>query len=157
VGFEEYAVPGSVIPGFFEPALLEQPLVRIAIRISGRGREWVPVTMILDTGASATCVHASTAIDLLGMAEGELDSSSWPTVHRITGIGGTRAYFTVDAQFGFPRLDGSLEVLAGTLQVGELSSRGIPPILGWDLLRQFQLFIDGPGGSIELRRPPSSD
>ena len=109
--------------------------------------------MILDTGAAFTCIHSATAVELFGMSAASLDPSSWPASRSIVGIGGALQYLEFAAEFGFGGEDGTLEVLTGALHIGELASRGTPPILGWDLLRQFQLSIDGPAGTVELRRP----
>lgn len=63
----------------------------------------------------------------------------------MSGIGGVVPYSEFDAVYGFYHADGRLEVIEGRVQLGEWqpTAEYIPSLLGWDVLRRFEMHSFG--------------
>ena len=106
----------------------------------------------MDTGAALTCIHALDAIRIFGMTPSELDPSTWTNPMSVGGIGGGLLYREEPAQYAFPNTDGTFEFIDGTVLIGELRSQATPALLGWDLLKHFDLHCHGGNQTITLER-----
>lgn len=112
----------------------------------------MPIPFVVDTGAALTCIHAMDAIRGFGLSPHELDPTSWSNTQTIGGVGGSHAYRTEVANYGFRKSDGQVEVIPSTVRIGEIRSQSTPALLGWDLLKFFRLEINGPNQTIALYR-----
>lgn len=143
-----------MIRGRYHPnARWPVPLVRVWIRAEDISPEWVPVECLVDTGAAVTSVHPRDATARLKIDPKRLASTdSWPAGNRLGGISGSATYFPVPAAFGFLHDDGAFQILTGTLHVAMAtrSNRTIPSLLGWDLLRHFEVLINHAAGLVTL-------
>lgn len=141
-----------MIPGFFAPAILPQPLIRFALEIPSVRPGYVLIPSIVDTGAAFTCIHALDAIRYFGMTPAQLDPSTWANPSSIGGIGGSRLYLELPANYVFRRSDNTNELITGVIRIGEMKSAGTPSLLGWDLLKYFKMEMDGAAQTISLTR-----
>jgi hypothetical protein len=89
---------------------------------------------------------------MFGVPMSDLSPERWGASTQLSGIGGDLKYLVEHAQFGFPTLAGGLEIIEDDIRLGEERSAGMPPILGMNLLRLFEL-IDSPASKVELTRP----
>ena len=140
-----------MIRGFFNPAILPQPILRVAVRIPAIHPDWQLVNFIVDTGAAVTCIHAIDAMRLFGMSPASLAPTALPNPSPIGGIGGGLTYGKTPAEYGFLRDGDQWHVLSGEIRIGELRSQGTPALLGWDLLKNFELTTHGKDQTITLR------
>ena len=62
-----------MISGYFDPTILPQPVLTVAVRIAAVHPEFQLVNFIVDTGAAITCIHAVDAMRLFGMSPAGLD------------------------------------------------------------------------------------
>ena len=132
------------------------PLVRAAVWGDGVRPNWVTVTFVLDTGASDTCIHPLDATRRLGMTPASLDPSGWANPTMSDGVGGSATYLTLPASYAFLHSDRTLapEFLdEETVGIGALtlSSQALPSLLGWNVLRHFDIHVRK-GGPITLER-----
>lgn len=140
-----------MITGLIEPGLVPQPWVRVAIQIADLRPRWVPLLFVVDTGASLSCIHAIDAQLEFGMTDADLDPSAWPSSFTIGGVGGSVRYRVHDARFAFQHDDGHLDIIGAPIRIGGLESGNLPPLLGCDILRHFEVTFRY-GGSITLNR-----
>lgn len=133
-----------MIEGFFRPGG-PYPFVRAGVRLGGAPARWAAVEFIVDTGAAVSCIHARDAVNRLHLPASELDPGSWDRMERFAGVGGTSRYGVRACTYGFVEADGTPIVLPGEIRLGELR-RGpaLPSILGWDVLRHFELAVRSP-------------
>lgn len=106
----------------------------------------------MDTGAAFTCIHAIDASRYFGMMPAQLDPANWTIPIPIGGIGGSRLYLELPANYAFHRDDNANELIDGVIRIGEMSSAGTPSLLGWDLLKHFEMTMHGANHTISLRR-----
>jgi hypothetical protein len=143
-----------VIVGYFDPeSHVPEPRVGIYISIPGIADEWAPVDFVIDTGASETCVHPADSMAALQIDVELLDSPSrWPSVLRASGIGGSASYFPVPASFAFFHDDGTPLVLEGKIDIARIThtNRRVLSLLGWDLLKRFEVVLNWPAGRVTL-------
>lgn len=132
-----------MIPGFFAPAVLPQPLIRVAVHIDGLQPDWAVVPFVIDTGAALTCIHAIDAVRLFGMSPASLDPTTWADPTPVGGIGGGLNYMERSASYVFLHTDGTTHQIDGVIKIGELRSQSTPALLGWDLLKHFRLEVHG--------------
>jgi hypothetical protein len=133
-------------------------MVRVAIMLPGITREVSVVDFLVDTGAMITTIHPRDAIVRLGIDPIRLaDPGRWPTSETIRGVGGTAVQFRVPAQYGFVHEDDRLQVIAGDVRIAQLraETETLPSLLGWDILRHFQLITDWSSRLVMLREPKS--
>ena len=100
------------------------------------------VEFLVDTGASATCLHHPDAEDLTQ----SLQRADWREKETFTGVGGTATYFAVTAQVEFADTSGAPVRYPITLYVAlefPNSASRIPSLLGQDVLRH-QTLVHSP-------------
>lgn len=145
-----------MISGFFDPARGPYPYLTVAVRVPFVTVDrWVSVQFIVDTGASHTAVHPLDAVRILGLTPAQLlNAAGWPKVVNSGGVGGGATYFECPAEYGFVRDDGSVEVIADDVWIGQLTpgSQRMPSLLGWNLLKHFRLEVNGGTPSIVFER-----
>jgi hypothetical protein len=145
-----------VITGFFDPARGPHPYLTTAVSIPlVTGPQWASVTFMVDTGAAHTCIHPLDAIRSLGLQPAQLaDPEGWPKTIQGRGVGGGVNYFEIPASYGLVNDDGSVEVIEGHVWIGQLTpgTQRMPSLIGWNLLRHFDLRIHGGRPSITLER-----
>lgn len=145
-----------MITGFFDSARGPHPYLIAALNVPLVTRSrWSSVTFMVDTGAAHTCIHPLDAIRSLGMQPAQLvNPALWPKVVQSRGVGGGARYFEVPASYGFASDDGSVEVIESNVWIGQLtaSNQRMPSLIGWNLLKHFDLRVHGGRPSISLER-----
>jgi hypothetical protein len=70
------------------------------------------------------------------------------------GIGGSTNDFPVPARYSFAEESGERIVIDGEILVAQLTpaTEPLPSLLGWDVLRHFELTTNLPAGRVTLRR-----
>jgi hypothetical protein len=143
-----------VIRGRFDPRYTHPwPRERVGIRLTSISPDWAIVDFVLDTGASATCIHPADAIQHVGLDPVMLtDPSRWPNAVAFGGIGGSVNYFTTPAEYALVHDPGEVTFLAGTIKVAQWTqtNQSLPSLLGWDVLAEFRLYCDPGAGRLEL-------
>lgn len=143
-----------MIPGYFDPNVAHPwPRVRVGILVTDITRDWAVVEFVLDTGASATCLHPADALGVPGIDLTMLtDPTRWGAVETFTGIGGGVRYFTTPVRYGLFRANGQVHFLDGTINVAQwtMTNQTLPSLLGWDVLEKFRLYADPSVGRLEL-------
>ena len=141
-----------MISGFFAPGILPQPLIRIAVSIPELGVNAAFVPFIVDTGAAFTVIHAMDSMRYFGATPAMLDPATWLTVKTVGGVGGSLFCKEVTASYGFRHDDTTLEVIHGTIHIGDIKSASTPSLLGWDLLKFFNMTVRGAEQILTLER-----
>ena len=142
-----------MIRGEFDPSdPYPKPWVRVFVFLAGISAKWTEVRFLIDTGAGMTCLHPRDAIAVGVTTTALMTPTVWPRVVRLSGVGGTMAYFETDASVAFPQIDGSLHLIDQKILVAQArrTNTRLPSLLGWDLLRGFRLNIDQDIGLIEM-------
>lgn len=130
---------------------MRQPWVRVALQIPDLQPRWVSLYFVVDTGSSLTCVHAVDTRSQFGMTDADLDPSNWPSSEMLGGVGGSIRYRVYDARFAFQHDDGRLDIIESAVRIGGLDSKSLPPVLGCDILRYFDVRYSF-GESVTLSR-----
>lgn len=148
-----------MIPGRFDPNYAHPwPRVRAGVLLKDIAQDWIVVDFVLDTGASATCLHPTDALTISGIDLSMLtDPARWSVVSTFSGIGGGVSYFTTSALYAFMHDDGRVHLIDGTIKVAQwtLTNQALPSLLGWEILASFTLFADPSTGRLELMPLPT--
>ncbi len=139
-----------MIPGFFQRNRYPQPFVRIALVVEEFGTGAAVVPFLVDTGAARTTVHALDSLRFFSRSPSDLDSNLWSQRTTMGGVGGSVHYKPSPAIFGFAHDHGGIQTVEQEILIGDLSSAGIPSLLGWDLLRHFELRVSGRDLTVSL-------
>ena len=130
------------------------PVVGVRMSIGGASERHL-VPFLIDTGSSTTVVHARDAFHRLRLRKADLDPRTWPEdeIRASGGIGGGASYRVLSASYQFAHEDGTVETIAGTVELGGIGSEGLPSLLGWDVLRHFRLDLNARRGTVSLLSP----
>lgn len=145
-----------MIRGFFD-IRFQPPIPRVVagLVLPHRGASFTPVEFVLDTGASASCLHPRDAIERLGFTEDELASlrGAARAEQSFAGITGAGVYFVVLASYLLAHDDGRLDVIDGEVRIAQPApgNATIPSVLGWDILGQFRIVLDRRTGEVLLQ------
>ena len=143
-----------MIEGFFftdddEP----EPCVAVAVELPLLRISSERLDFVIDTGASATVLHPYDLMRRLGMTE-EAVMLAIRDGHREKrlGVGGEANVIVTAARYTFTHTDGRQQNLVSSVRVAEPSPTNmyLPPILGWDLLRNFVIHLDWKEQSVTL-------
>lgn len=128
--------------GHFDPASPNWPRPRVVLLVT------VPaihpagghVDFLIDTGASKSVLHPADAFRIGFTPEQLTTPQPWPT-ETFTGIGGSVREYVFSARYGFVFMDQSTKTIEGQISVAPYSSANarLPSLLGWDVLRYFEL------------------
>jgi hypothetical protein len=130
------------------------PYVRVGLLLPGITTSEAYVSFLVDTGAMVTCLAPVTAVSPVGMP---IDWFVRPhhvlAREPVSGIGGETYQFIVRAQYVFAHEDGERQEIGGLLRIADLlpSPPTFPPLLGWDLLENFELTMNSRTGDVTLR------
>ena len=124
----------------------------LAVIVDEFGPDAANVPFIVDTGAARTCLHALDCIRYFGVSPASLDPSTWPSPVQMGGIGGSVWFKESSATYGLHRDDGHVEVIEGSILIGDMKTSGMPSLLGWDLLKFFNLEVHGGNQTLRLTR-----
>jgi hypothetical protein len=145
-----------VIRGFFDLRLRSAiPKVVAGLILPHRGGAFAPVEFVVDTGASATCLHPTDATERMQFSREDL--AGLPHVARadrsISGITGAALYLVVPARYLFVHDDGSLQIIDGEIRIAQPipGNEAIPSVLGWDILEHFRIVLDRRTGEVQLQ------
>jgi len=125
---------------------------------------WIPtitpepkiVDFVIDTGADRTTlqpVDARNVFDLpLELLENE---RAWASVTTVSGISQPATCYVVPARVVFQHVDGRTQDVALRLYVMKPTqhNRTLPSLLGWDVLRRFELRLNWNRLTVFLLRP----
>ena len=128
------------------------PYVRLYVSIPAFATGYQRAVFLLDTGATATVLHPSSAIYDLGIPEHELDARKWEEVEPIAGIGGLTPCLRARATYVFEHEDGEYDAFEDSILVAATtpSNAEAPSLLGANVLRHFRLTADYPRLSVTL-------
>jgi hypothetical protein len=129
------------------------PFVRTSIWLPAIQRQWVPIELLIDTGAGRTSLHPLDAITRVGIPIQTLvDPSLWAKHETPGGIGGKALYFVVDAHYAFLKSDGQWHQMQGEIRIAQASVNNLtlPSLLGWDILQHLPLTTNWGNRSIWL-------
>ncbi len=132
-------VSDPLITGFVQHGFIPQPWVKAALQIPELRDDWVPLYFIVDTGSSVTAIHAEDSRTAFGLTDQSLDPRNWLASTRVGGVGGSVSYRVHDARLAFQHDDGHLDIIEGPIRIGGLESGNLPPVLGCDVLRHFEV------------------
>ena len=139
-----------------------QPRVQVGLSLEGIGFPFGHIQFLLDTGATTSCLHPDDAVLRMGVTFPQFEQllqSGSPAP--IRGVGGSVPYFHVPATYFFLHEDIRLETILGEILVAVPSreNRGLPSLLGWDVLSQFHLDLDWSRSllTLEPTSPSSSE
>lgn len=143
-----------MIQGYFDTRLpAPVPMVRAAVFLPSITPEWVSVDFVLDTGASATCLHPLDAVFRAGIPVVHLlNPQFWPNQDTRQGVGGGALYFPWPTTYAFLQDDGQWKEIEDTILIAQLTVRntGLASLLGWNILDKFHLSVDWARRTIEL-------
>jgi len=142
-----------VIRGEFDPSdSYPKPWVRVFMNLQGSTSAWTEVRFLRDTGAGITCLHPRDALKLGASMQSLVTPSAWNRSVRLRGVGGSMQYFEASASYASPMTDGNLHIIDRTIMVAKArrDNRGLPSLLGWDILRDVHLTIHQDTGLVEL-------
>ena len=100
--------------------------------------------LLVDTGASATCLHPADTIRA-GISFDRLEGQN-----NVQGVGGVSSYFSEAASLLFED-DSYLRIYRLNLLIAAPtdSNRGLPSLLGRDVLNRWQMLYDPTNGRLE--------
>jgi hypothetical protein len=143
-----------VIRGYFDPTYAHPwPRVRIGVLLTEITQDWAVVSFVIDTGASATCLHQADALSISGIDLPLLtDPTRWGSMSRYSGVGGGITYFPTPVRYALLHDDGQALYIDGTINVAQWTpaNQDLPSLLGWDVLGLFSLYIDPSTRRLEL-------
>jgi hypothetical protein len=130
------------ITGRFEPPGARDaiPYIKAIVQIPRLNIEG-PVSFLVDTGGVKTTLHPPD-ITALGIDIAQLDQNR---SRQLTGVGGEAEYRIEDALLRFTNIDVPIEILIGPVEPQSFQGalvRGLPAILGRDILNQGRLVVD---------------
>jgi hypothetical protein len=147
-----------VIHGFFLPHRGPHPYVRVGVPIPAVNEQWTWIEFVVDTGAATTVIHPDDAVYRLGMSRPDLDASAWPrhSTSAASGVGGRVQFLVTPAAFRFSDVRrGRFHFIEQEVRIAAANpaNQYLPSLLGWDLLRHFELVVSGPNRTVTLDLP----
>ena len=100
-----------------------------------------------------TCIHPLDAIVRVGISPATLTGpAAWPRTDSHFGIGGAAQYFVCDATYAFRDTNGEWFQIKEEIRIAQLTlgNSRLPSLLGWDVLRHFNVALDHAAGTITL-------
>jgi len=131
-----------VIPGLYLDPRVPQPYLVVAVSIPDLSWDYALVPFVIDTGAARSCIHAGDAIDQFRVSPQSLDPRNWTRSIVIGGVGGRSRAHELQAEFYFRHDDGRIESVSDRILVGDITTRGLPSLLGMDILQKFDLRVN---------------
>lgn len=114
---------------------------------------WFPVTFLLDTGASSTCIHPERPVVGAGITIPALvDPTGWPKPLNRGGVGGPAIYYEMDAVYAFLDTSGNIQTVNAPIEIAQYRPENVnlPPLLGRDVLQKCVITMDWATGKVEL-------
>ena len=146
-----------MIAGYFNGGRYQRrhPFVRVSILLPSITTDFVPVDFMIDTGATATCLHPLDTLGKLGIDPAALsDPTRWPRQQASWGIGGSANNYVHDATYLFHHDDGTVAftISTETIDIAQptRANQSFHSLLGMDLLRFFKLTMDPASGIVFL-------
>ena len=125
------------------PTTVRRPYLRA--HLEAQDGTWVECIFLVDTGADRTVLSADVGR--------QLGRPTSPSPRQLGGIGGAVETNEVLTRLRLSSVDGSRLNVEGSYGVFVDQSVG-ESILGYDILHQFVLIVDRPGGTVLLISPP---
>jgi hypothetical protein len=150
-----------LINGYFDPrSAVPVPRVRVALFLPGLTTRWYMVDFVIDTGAMTTCVHPKDAIFALNISARRLqDSTRWERHQLVQGVGGSSLNFVVSASYAMLKEDGDgVDIFQQDIDIAQMRAGvndQIPSVLGWDVLRRYDLTFSWRSKEVRLIPPPA--
>jgi hypothetical protein len=145
-----------MIHGFFDlsyrPPL---PKVLVGLVLPYRSETFMPIEFVIDTGASATCLHPRDARQRLRFTRE--DFTDLPRIARedrsLAGITAAAVYYTTPARYIMADDGGTPQVIDAEIRIAEPSAgnQELPSVLGWDILERFRIVLDRGTGEVLLQ------
>jgi hypothetical protein len=145
-----------MIHGFFDlsyrPPL---PKVLAGLVLPYRSETFVPIEFVIDTGASATCLHPRDARQRLRFTPEEF--IILPRIacedRSLAGVTGAAIYYSTPARYIMADDGGPPQVIDAEIRIAQPSAGNqvLPSILGWDILERFRIVLDRGTGEVLLQ------
>ena len=111
---------------------------------------------LIDTGADWASLQPADAIAGLRFELSELESPGrWGETAVLQGIGGDAMCYVEQAVFGFRHIDGRVREIGTSIYILQPSefSQDVPSLLGWNVLRHFDLRLSWYRETVTLLDP----
>jgi hypothetical protein len=131
------------------------PQVEISLYLPGISSDWIQVNFLLDTGCTHSQLQTGDATAQLGISPERLQRPAlWPNVTTSLGVGGTIRMYSTPARYGFADDSGRVEIVEGQIHIAQFVPRNqqLPSLLGWDVLKEFDISLNQRAGTVSLRR-----
>ncbi len=131
-----------------------EPRLRVSVTLPGITVGSVAIDVVIDTGATHTCVHPFDAMFKLGIDPMLLTTPGLlGPVWKLSGVGGTADYQVHQAHYEFLHEDSRSAVRTNEriyIAVPTPENDTLPSLLGMDLLQHFTLHMDYRNGVLTL-------
>ncbi len=147
-----------MIRGFFHPDRPDTPtpFIGAVVWIPSLFPDWRAMSFLVDTGAERTTIHPTDAMERLRIPRSTLERPprEWGTPGHAGGVGGSHLYYEIPAALGLYTDDGNADIRRIDVLVAPLSpeNRNLPSLLGWDVLRNFELTTNWPKRLVRLEQ-----
>lgn len=134
-----------MIRGCFADPAWPVPTVQAAVAAPQLGPGAPVPEFLVDTGATRTCLHPADVVAKFGVDPSLLaDSRQWSRHVTPHGVGGQAIYYPVSATFAFLHDDLTVQEIQEEIWVAQLrdGNETLPSLLGWDVLRHFELVLN---------------
>jgi hypothetical protein len=131
------------------------PQVRASLYLPGVSADWSQVDFLLDTGCTHSLLQTEDAITQIGIAPERLQQPVlWRDVVTSLGVGGLSRMYRVPARYSLADDSGRMEIVEGQIHIAQFVSRQqqLPSLLGWDVLKEFDISLNQGAGIVALRR-----
>jgi hypothetical protein len=128
------------------------PMVRVWVRIPALSYESRRVRFVIDTGATVSVLQAIDA-GQFGLSPEALSALSSQVGLTGQGMGGTVGNIPARATLTLTEEDGEDDPVQTVIMIADRVNYHLPSLLGWDVLKHFNIDIRGPERSITLSRP----
>ena len=131
------------------------PLVPVSVVLPGIVDRWRTVDFLVDTGCTHSILQPNDAAENFGIPRERLQQPAlWPAAIAGQGIGGSARLFPVQALYRFVDEQGRFEDMEGQILIAQLVSANevLPSLLGWDVLKEFDISLNQRAGTVTLRR-----
>ncbi len=118
----------------------------VTVRVRSAAGVWVPLPLLIDTGADATVLDASCLLQM-GLNPGVLAEQT------ASGVGGKSAYVPFPTELRFESSEGT-KVFTGIIGIFTAPEACDTPMLGRDVLDSFRVIVDWGRKSILLLSAP---
>lgn len=126
------------------------------LRIPSLGSEIKTVDFVIDTGSDRTILQPADARNAFDLPMALLENErAWERVAVVTGVSAPAMCYGVPAELVLQHTDGRVQELPLQLYIMKPTQYNLtlPSLLGWDVLRRFELRLNWNRLAVSLLRP----